>query len=85
MKFTSCHAENRVIWAKEIFNNYKKFITVFTYPNGELNETRCVDLNEVGVELKTKKGIDLLPDEINSSLSSVLECFGEMRPELKIV
>lgn len=65
MKFTNCNAENRIRWTKEVKNNYKKFITVFTYDNGELNEERCVDLEEMGIVLKTKIGLENLPDEIN--------------------
>ena len=57
---------------------------MFTYENGELNNERCVDLNSMGKDMIEKKGIPI-PLIICDILANVLECFGEIIPEKKII
>jgi len=75
-KFTSCTPDLRATFMREIEQNYKKFITLFTDVDGVLIETRCVDLNTMGSKL-AGKGLTVNP-AISDNLAAILECFGDI-------
>ena len=75
-KFTSVPAELRAAFVKDVEQNYKKFITLFTDEDGVLNETRCVDLNTMGQKMAAK-GMAINP-AIAENMAAILECFGDI-------
>lgn len=82
-RFVTATAEQRALFIKEIENNYKKVITLFTFEDGVMNEARCVDLNTMGAKL-AQKGV-VLPPPMIENISSILECFGDATPEENII
>lgn len=82
-KYTSCSAEQRATFTKEIENNRKTFITLFTDEDGVMNETRCVDLNTMGQKL-ISKGL-AIPPAISENLAALLECFGDVAYDENII
>lgn len=82
-KYTSCSAEQRATFTKEIENNRKTFITLFTDEDGVMNESRCVDLNTMGQKL-ISKGL-AIPPAISENLAALLECFGDVAYDENII
>ena len=56
---------------------------MFTKESGEMNDGRCVDLNKVGKQLQNL-GCNVQPS-IQENMSSILECFGEIQPEVQVI
>ena len=82
-KFTACTGETRALFIREIEQNYKKFITLFTDQDGVMNETRCVDLNAMGQKL-VQKGLNI-PPAICENMAALLECFGDVAYDENII
>lgn len=82
-KYTACGAEQRALFVKEIENNSKNFITLFTDQDGVMNETRCVDLNTMGQKL-VAKGL-AISQAISENLAAILECYGDVEYDENII
>jgi hypothetical protein len=82
-KFVSVTADSINLFYLEIKKNIKKIIQLFTNENGEMDENLKQDLNVLGSNLN-KIGFEI-PIAVVENMCSMLECYGEIKPERKII
>lgn len=82
-KFVSVTCESMTLFSLEIKKNIKKIIQLFTNENGEMDENLKQDLNILGINLN-KIGFEI-PISVVENLCSMLECYGDIKPEKKTI
>jgi hypothetical protein len=84
-RFTSATPEFRALFVRNVEEQYKRFITLFTNENGELREGRCMDLNTMGAELNKHENYFSIPLPICENMACVLECFGNIQTDTEVI
>ena len=71
------------LFVQEINKNKKKIIQLFTNDNGEMDDELKLDMNTLGATLN-KNGLEI-PMPVVDNLCSLLECYGDLKPQTNVI